>query len=361
MQAIVKQFRRGEQAYIPANLQTDVLNALFDDVFAQEPVESVGWVDEMLVVHEEKTGDEAAEAASAEKKSVNEMDQSVNEVDHVNEMDHVNEVDQNAETLNSDANEPTPIHPIPQPISPPAEAASSAIPQNDSTQQRSNDPSAHWLDSLLEPPTQPPTSSLLQEPSGDLSFGLHGLLAPFAHEETKEPLATSGLFSERFGLLGEEIDLFGRKESAEQIPFFGGEEKGGIIDMLQGSSRDSENAPSLLQIARDNKDREEKERMKKVAEEKEKRRLEAIARAEAKKNKPDLPESTIKKTGMGLKPRSIMLRVRKWPVCAKWTFRVVLANTPLGSTILFHAGYPYSDDKSTGLRLSFCIPRPPTI
>ena len=61
----MQQFRRGEQAYIPPSLQTEVLNALFDDVLVPEPSESVGWVDEMLVVHE---GEKEKEVVGKEKK-----------------------------------------------------------------------------------------------------------------------------------------------------------------------------------------------------------------------------------------------------------------------------------------------------
>ena len=222
--------------------------------------------------------------------------------------DHMNNtLTQENEAIHHQENNNVILHPNSQP---PTDHLNVPPAPSQSGQQR-----VSWLESMMEPASDAPRASLLQEPSGDLGFGLPGLLAPFPQHETKEPLGTPGLFSEQFGFLDNDLGLFGRKENPEQMAFFGQEEKGSIIDMLQGSSRDLESAPSLLQIARDNMDREEKERMKKVAEEKEKRRLEAIARAEAKKSNADLPESTIKKVGMGLKPRSIMLRKRKWIVC----------------------------------------------
>ena len=384
MRSIVQQFRRGEQAYIPPSLQTEVLNALFDDVLVPEPSESVGWVDEMLVVHE---GEKEKEVVGKEKKGKSKKEKrgkekSVTKLSHQgserdvphengkdvrNEEDNLNH-DDGRDILNSEKdilnsekdilnhdnekdilnheqgilNQPNAIDILTHPNAIPQDYMNNTLTQeNEAIYHQENNnvilhpnsqpPTDHlnvppapsqsgqqrvsWLESMMEPASDAPRASFLQEPSGDLGFGLPGLLAPFPQHETKEPLGTPGLFSEQFGFLDNNLGLFGRKENPEQMAYLGQEEKRSIIDMLQGSSRDLESAPSLLQIARDNMDREEKERMKKVAEEKEKRRLEAIARAEAKKSNADLPESTIKKVGMGLKPRSIMLRKRKWIVC----------------------------------------------
>lgn len=421
MRDILQQFRRGEQAYIPPSLQTEVLNALFDDVLEQEPSESVGWVDEMLVVHEEektmvleerpknkkerKGKKKSAEGAKSRRESgkaggfesgsrkservfgqedaaycdeservhrdgnelvycdgnelvyhdenelirhdenelvhrdENELIHNENELDHCNENNETHHDED--EPKYPEANEAIPLN-NEHSLIPNSENIPNELPTDHlnkpatPSQENTGDQRVSWLESLIEPaPVDAHGASLLHESSGDLGFGLQGLLAPFPQEATKEPLGTPGLFSEQFGFLGNELDLFGRKETPEQMGFFGGEEKGGIIDMLQGSSRDLETAPSLLQIARDNRDREEKERMKKVAEEKEKRRLEAIARAEAKKSNVDLPESTIKKTGMGLKPRSIMLRKRKWPVCLKCNHSALIRRPHLLDSCLF--------------------------
>ena len=386
----MQQFRRGEQAYIPPSLQTEVLNALFDDVLVPEPSESVGWVDEMLVVHE---GEKEKEVVGKEKKGKGKKEKrgkekSVGKLSHQgserdvrnengkdvrNEEDILNHdgrdilnhddgrdiLNNERAILNHDSekdilnheqgilNQPHAIDILTHPDAIPQDHMNTTLTQeNEAIHHQENNnvilhpnnqpPTDHlnvppapshsgqqrvsWLESMMAPASDVPRASLLQEPSGDLGFGLPGLLAPFPQHETKEPLGTPGLFSEQFGFLDNDLGLFGRKENPEQMAFFGQEEKGSIIDMLQGSSRDLENAPSLLQIARDNMDREEKERMKKVAEEKEKRRLEAIARAETKKSNADLPESTIKKVGLGLKPRSIMLRKRKWIVCFYATY-----------------------------------------
>lgn len=384
MRDIVQQFRRGEQAYIPPSLQTEVLNALFDDVLAPEPSESVGWVDEMLVVHEgekemaeekrtkskkekkgkaksmesgkggreEKKGKSGRENGEVHRESDKEILHRENdkEIDKENEMVHQeNEMareENEKEIINQEkgiVNQNEAIHQEIEAIQQTDDNSlhhnnNSLHPNTDSHNEQTidhlNAPSTpsqengpqrvSWLESMMEPASvEAPGASFLQEPAGDLSFGLKGLLAPFPQQEAKEPLGTPGLFSEQFGFLGNDLDLFGGKENPEQMAFFGQEEKGSIIDMLQGSSRDLESAPSLLQIARDNRDREEKERMKKVAEEKEKRRLEAIARAEAKKSNVELPESTIKKVGMGLKPRSIMLRKRKSLVCWEYSHSAV--------------------------------------
>ncbi len=67
--------------------------------------------------------------------------------------------------------------------------------------------------------------------------------------------------------------------------------------------------PSILQMVREDKDRAEKEKIRKYAEEKERRRAEAAIKAEeAKKKQGSLPVMTVKKPSLGLKPRSLMLK-----------------------------------------------------
>ena len=96
------------------------------------------------------------------------------------------------------------------------------------------------------------------------------------------------------------------------LSFFGEQLQPNQFDLFSANApmRDMrKDEPSILQMVREDKDRAEKEKIRKYAEEKERRRLEAAIKAEeAKKRQGSLPVMTVKKPSLGLKPRSLMLR-----------------------------------------------------
>lgn len=188
---------------------------------------------------------------------------------------------------------------------PPVELIDSAIIPQKNTEENQEEILTEWFETAVLPQEE----ATMTLPSFDLpvTTETNGL---FYHslfpEETRSLMPPRPFTQVPYGLKegpGVGLSLFGEHTEPNQFDLFSNNTS--MIDVRRSE-------PSILQMVRDDKDREEKERIRRIAEEKERRRLEAAMKAEeAKKKQGPLPVTTVKKPSLGLKPRSLMLKKGK--------------------------------------------------
>lgn len=262
LHSIVHKFRCGEEVHIPEELKVDVMNELFNDlqrVQHEETItpteEEVGWTDHPVVV-----------MSPQEKSQVTEefVDPAIISLQEMKEQEpcaHRSEL-----------------------VSEPAE-------------EKQEDAFVEWMETPISPqaintlpsfdlPSIPETQGWFNQPLFPDTAG--GLIPPRPFSHVHYGLQEGS---------GVGLSLF---EQTNQFDLFSANAP--MRDMRKDE-------PSILQMVREDKDRAEKEKIRKYAEEKERRRVEAAIKAEeAKKKQGPLPVMTVKKPSMGMKPRSLMLR-----------------------------------------------------